>query len=174
MASRTKFPYSNVLGLRYLKFQYWTSIRRYKDRYALVFSQGDGTEALCFFNASNKSPRGRNASEKYFYPPPHGEFSRWYEEVAKFPRPRSNSERCSGLKKLMEAQFWEAQITKRWDDFGNNIFEIALMTLRPCPEYCAKDGWVIFERHANSDRNSSEDRSKIDRNNSESNFEIPF
>ena len=174
MASRTKFPHSHILGLRYLKFLYWTPIRKYVGRYALVFSIGDGTEALAFFNASGKSPRGRKATDNYFYPPPHGEFSRWYEEVAKFPRPRSNGERCSGLKKLLDAQFWQAEITARWDDFGNNIFEIALMTLRPCPEFCAKDGWKGFETGTNSDRNTVDDQSNNNRKNSVSNSEHPF
>lgn len=174
MASRSKFPYSKVLGLRYLKFLYWTQMRRYSGRYQMVFSQGDGTEALCFFNASNKSPRGRTAMNNYFYPPTHGEFSRWYEEVANFPRPRSNSERCSGLKKLMEAQFWQAEVIEKWDDFGNHMFEIVLMTLRPCPEFPAKEGWKVFEYHKNSDRDFIEDKSNDDRKSSEQDFEIPL
>jgi hypothetical protein len=174
MASRTKYPHSKMLGFRYLRFQYWTPIRRYADRYQMVFSQGDGTEALCFFNASKKSPRGRSSTNNYFYPPPHGEFSRWYEEVANFPRPRSNSERCSGLKKLMEAQFWQAEVTERWDDFGNRIFEIALMTLRPCPEFPAKEGWKVFEYHKNSDRDFVEDKSNDECKLSEQDLDIPF
>ena len=174
MASRTKFPYSKTLGLRYLKFLYWTLIRRYAGRYQMVFSLNDGLEAMAFFNASNKSLRGRKVTDNYFYPPPHGEFSRWYDEVAKFPQSRSNGERCSGLKKLMDAQFWQAEVNERWDDFVNRLFEIDLMTLRPCHEFPAKDGWKVFEYHKNSDRDFVEDKSNDDRKSSEQDFEIPF
>lgn len=174
MASRTKFTHSKIHGLRYLEFLYWTPIRRYKDRYAMVFSMGDGFEALSFFNASKKSPRGNSAANNFFYPPPHGEFSRWYEEVAKFPKPRSNGERCSGFKSLMKAQFWEGEITERWDDFGNRIFEIALMTLRPRREHGAKDGWEVFEDRMKEPRNVTEEQSNRDGNIIEPSSGIPF
>lgn len=167
MASRTKYLYSQGFGLRYLRFLYWTPIARYRDRYALVFSLGEGEEALAFFNATNKSPRGKLLTGNKFFAPPHGEFSRWYDEVAKFPAPRSNGERCNGLKRLLSTTFFEGDVTYRWDDFGNKIYEINLKTLRPCPEFPAKNGWAFFEN------NGKRTRKKIEHDLSESD-EVPF
>lgn len=155
MAKRTKFLNRLSQSTRYLEYEYWKKNKQFNGRYQMVFSMGDGAEALCFFNASSKSPRGKVEKDDYFYPPPYGEFSRWYNEVAKFPRPRSNGERCSGLKKLMKAQFWQASVTEWADDFDNRMFEIDIMTLRPCTGYSPKDGWEILESHMQQNRNLS-------------------
>lgn len=152
MKNRSRYNRESKLGMRYLLFLYWTPISKYKNRWAMVFSMSEGEKALAFFNANKLSPRGKVSSKGHFYPPPNGEFARWHDEVAKFPKPRSNSEICSGLKRKMKKFFFQGSVTRLSTHDGEILNQIELMSLRRITDFPAEKGWESFEMTTENSR----------------------
>ena len=156
------------LGHQYLLFLYFKKVNVWPNRYALVFSMNQGVEALAFFNASATSPRGKSKNRNRFYPPRHGAFFKWWEEIARFKLPRSPGEFCIGFEKQMKAQFFVGNVIEKIDDEGNVLNVIDLKTLIPQVILDAKNGWRGFDPGKEKNGNHLDLALEEERNSTES------